>query len=263
MIRAKKHFGQHFLHDRAIIERIVAALDIQNEDRILEIGPGPGALTFRLADYDVPLTAIDADPDMITHLQTHHWHRRVHLICADALEFDYDSIIKASTKVISNLPYQTSVPITGRLLHYCERISRMVLMYQKEVAERIRAEPGQKAYGPISVLCQTQFHVDRVMNLGPGAFSPPPKVQSQVLRFERRERPFLDVRFLDQLRHLIEPLFQNRRKMVVTTLKKLTHKSGANSDLLESFAQTGLPSQARPEEISPEDYVRWLMTLKP
>ncbi len=260
MIQPKKSLGQHFLHDKGIISRIVAALDAQSGDRIFEIGPGPGALTKSLAAKDVQLVALDADQDMIDLLNADPQFQHAQLLLGDALTYDFDPILKPQSLVISNLPYQTSVPITARLMAYAEYVPRLVMMYQKEVAERIRAQPRTKAYGPISVFTQSQYRISKLMNLGPGAFKPPPKVQSQVLVFERLSEPLIAVCELPALRRLIEPLFQQRRKMITSVLRR-QGDNGNFGNLLESFESLGFSMQSRPEELSVKDYADWLRAV--
>lgn len=262
-IKAKKKFGQHFLHDQRVVARLVDALDCHPGDAVIEIGPGLGALTHQLIERQLVLHLIEADIDMVTYLKQSGLPDRVTLHHDDALQIDLAPLLAQSTCVISNLPYQVSVPITARLIAFSAAIPRMVLMYQREVAERIRSQPKSKSFGPISVLCQTQYQIRRLMDLGPGAFSPPPKVQSQVLLFDRLPDPAIHPTRLPELRQLLEPLFQQRRKMVLSTLRGLQSRDPRAGRLIRSYETLDLPAKARPEELRINDYVKWLETTPP
>lgn len=262
-LRAKKHLGQHFLRDKRIVARIIALLDVNDGDRVIEIGPGPGTLTIPLNRDGVSITVIETDGDMVDHLKKHPFSPAIDIIHADFLALNVHDLIGQTTKIVSNLPYKTSVPITSRLLEATPFIELMVMMYQKEVADRIRAPSGTKAYGPISVLCQLWYDISVAIKAPPSAFWPPPKVHSRVLSFQRRPAWSLPPREAKALHGLLNFAFQNRRKMLGTVLKK-----GANitpwsrSELARAFAACGFDAKARPENLDPEAYALWFQHLR-
>lgn len=259
--RAKKRFGQHFLYNQGLIDRILDALEAESDDPILEIGPGPGTLTIPLNQRGHAFKVVEVDRDMAEFLRNHPFDPAIDIVEDDILKQDLANVIAPGTKVISNLPYNVSVPITAYLLRGYHHIPVMVMMYQKEVAERIRAKHSTKAYGTISICVQCFYNIDLHFNVPPGAFKPPPKVMSQVIRLRALEQPRLAVALLPDLEKLVSKLFSNRRKMVKTTLKKADNWSDAAS-LLRSFEICGFDPQARPENLSPEDYARWVTTWK-
>jgi len=254
----KKRFGQHFLVHRAQIENILDLLQAEPKDSLLEIGPGPGTLTLPMDERGFSLTLVETDLSMIQHLQNQPFQKQHHLIHADFLELDLDSLITTPTKVVSNLPYNVSVPITAKLLRKMPLISRMVLMYQREVAVRIAAAPKSRDYGMISVLCQCFYDIEKGFDLSPGSFQPPPKVWSRVLVFKRRAEPSLALENLEQMESLLAVLFSHRRKMIAAILKKWVPGWTTGPALLESYLSCGFDPQWRPEVLAPDDYSRWL-----
>lgn len=256
--RAKKKFGQHFLVHQSQIERIIHLLDHQPGMHVLEIGPGPGTLTIPLVAKGVALTLVETDAEMIQHLAEQDFQPKPRMIQADFLTLDLAELIARETHVVSNLPYNVSVPITAALLRRTHHIPQMVLMYQKEVAMRIAAAAGTKTYGQFSVVCQCLYDVKRGFDLSPGAFSPPPKVWSRVLVFQRRENPILAVQDLDVLEKLLNLLFGQRRKMVGSILRKHAPRWANLSALIESYSACGFDPQWRPEVLQPDDYARWI-----
>ena len=261
-MKTKKRFGQHFLKDKHLVTRILAALEAAPGERFLEIGPGPGTLTLPFNRLGFGLTVVEADLDMIDVLKQLRFDPPVEIIHADFLELDPAALIARPTKLFSNLPYNASVPITAMLLARSEHIPLMVFMYQKEVAERIRAQPHTKAYGPISVLAQAFYDFDLFFNVKPGAFYPPPKVNSQVIRFRRRATPLFPPGELAHMTDLLRFLFQQRRKMIGNRLKNWDPDWIRPVFLLESLERCGLDPRSRPENLSPADYARWLHTAK-
>jgi len=250
--QAKKKFGQHFLHDRGIISKILDLLEGEPNERILEIGPGPGTLTIPLNQRGFGLRVVEIDRDMVSFLGTQCFEPPVEIIHQDFLKMELAGLVTEQTKVLSNLPYNVSVPITAKLLEVVEFIPLMVLMYQKEVAERIQAGPGSKDYGPISVLVQFFYEIDAGFNVAPGAFRPPPKVQSRVIRLRRRESYLIEPSEIGFAHQLLNLLFGQRRKMVQTSLKKRKRVHW-----LDVYRDLG-PEKARPEDLSPQFYAEWL-----
>lgn len=257
-IRTKKKFGQHFLHDRGLIDKILRLLDVQTGDFILEIGPGPGTLTFPLSEQSVAVFCVETDADMVDLLAAQP-QTNLTVVHADFLKWDLPAMFPKTFKVLSNLPYNVSVPITARLLQWTDRIPCMVLMYQKEVANRVRAQPRTKDYGPISVLTQLFYTCGQHFEVAPGAFRPPPKVMSQVIRLDRRGEFLVPLEGLGWVDRITHRLFQQRRKMIGGMLNRLDwpEKSG----LVESYVACGFSLQARPEDLSPNDYANWYRTF--
>jgi len=217
--RTKKRFGQHFLHERKFIDDILAAAAIGHDERVLEVGPGLGALTEHLLAVARHVEVIELDRDLIERLKN---RPRSNLLLheGDALAFDWPSILLSPPYVfVANLPYNISSQILFKLLDNRSLFSRAVLMFQKEVGDRICAAPATRDYGILSVLCQLYFTVKRVAIVPPGAFRPPPKVESAVISFHRLEQPVVSVDNEAFLRRVVKAAFSQRRKTLRNTLK--------------------------------------------
>lgn len=263
MTRAKKRFSQNFLHDRGVIQHILDLLAAEPDEHVLEIGPGRGALTVPLARTGARICAVELDRDMLEVLGGMAWPDHVRLRQGDAMAVSFRDLFDGPFKVVSNLPYQIAVPLLARLLRMAESIPVMVLMFQKEVADRIRAVAGNRQYGWISVLCQQFYEVDACFTVGSGAFSPAPKVTSAVMRFRRRDQFGVNPQQLEMMDRLVGKLFQKRRKMVRTILQGLCTISGFPDPgyLLECYLACGLDPQARPENIEPQAFARWIRAI--
>ena len=262
MIKTKKKFGQHWLINKGVVEKILNALEAEPGDRFLEIGPGPGTLTLPLNRQGFGFTVVEFDPDMTAYLEKVPFDPPITIRNGDFLKLPLDSLIETETKVFSNLPYQTSVPITARLLRVSRHVPLMVMMYQREVAERIRAQPGGKAYSPISILTQAIYDIDLHFNVAAGSFQPPPKVISQVLRFRRKQAPLLQEDDLDKMTTFINGMFKHRRKTIKSNMKAWREDWPDKSLLLESLTIRGHHPQSRPESLSPIEYVQWFRHLE-
>ena len=247
--KAKKSLGQHFLHDRHISERIVQLLDINAQDKVIEIGPGPGALTNILKQYPLAhLLLIEKDNYFaLEHTKTKSPYMDV--LCMDALKMPWqDFNTDNKCKIISNLPYNVASPLMWDIFSQCTGLERAVFMMQKEVGQRIIAEPGTKAYGALSVWTQSFTLPQWGFVVGPKCFSPPPKVDSAVLAFkplpleERPKHPQL-------LAQIIKMCFQNRRKQLRAIFKQ-------NNVLhyLEYLETLNIDILRRPETLSPMDF---------
>jgi len=260
-MKTKKWLGQHFLANTGVINRILDALDAQPQDHFLEIGPGPATLTLPLNERGYPLTVVEFDPDMVAFLQETPFQPPIRIIQGDFMEVPLNEVITPGIKILSNLPYNVSVPITARLLTQTPQIPLMVMMYQKEVAERIRAKPKTKAYGIISVLVQAFYDLDLHFNVSPGSFKPPPKVMSQVIRFVRKEKSLFPVEDLERMTTLVRFIFNHRRKTINATLKRWSEDWTDRARLMEALVACGISEKARPEDLSPQDYANWLQEL--
>ncbi len=221
--RPRKRFGQHFLHDRNIIGRIVTALDPKADDRIVEVGPGKGALTRELLTRVAHLDAVELDRDLIAHLQSEFPTNKLTLHSADALKFDFCRLTGDSHKLrlIGNLPYNISTPLLFHLLDQAGCIEDMVFMLQKEVVERLRAGPGGKDYGRLSVMIQYRCAVEKLFDVAPGAFTPPPKVDSSVVRLIPHATPPVAVDDPEQFSRTVRAAFASRRKTLRNNMKGL------------------------------------------
>jgi 16S rRNA (adenine1518-N6/adenine1519-N6)-dimethyltransferase len=230
-MRAKKRLGQHFLQPEWA-DKLVTAMNLQPEDRFLEIGPGPGALTLRLAPHVSHVTAIEVDRDMVADLRP-RLLPNVTLVEADFLEADLDTFFKgaSSLRVAGNLPYNVSSPILFRLLDAHVRhgsIRDATLMLQREVAERIEARPGTKDYGVLSVFVQLHADVRRLLALPPGAFRPAPKVHSSVLRLSFRP-PAVELKDPKVFEAMVRSMFTQRRKTLSNALRPFAELRGADA----------------------------------
>jgi 16S rRNA (adenine1518-N6/adenine1519-N6)-dimethyltransferase len=244
---ARKRFGQNFLVDRSYIDRIIAAVDPGLEDRIVEIGPGLGALTVPLLERVERLTVIEIDRDLAARLVAQYPPARLTLHNADALEFDFSSLGK-DQRIVGNLPYNISSPLLFHLAEYDASLRDVTVMLQKEVVERMVAAPATPAYGRLSVMLQVRFRVERLFGVPAGAFRPAPKVDSAVARLVplRAERPQLADEAL--FARIVAAAFGQRRKTLRNALKSIASE--------EQLERVGIAPGARGETLSVSDFVR-------
>jgi 16S rRNA (adenine1518-N6/adenine1519-N6)-dimethyltransferase len=223
MHHPKKRFGQHFLHDRNIIGRIVAALAPKSNDKIVEIGPGKGALTRALLTRVTHLDAVELDRDLIAHLQSEWPADQLTLHNADALKFDFCRLTGDGhqLRVIGNLPYNISTPLLFHLLDQAGCIADMVFMLQKEVVQRMIATPGGKDYGRLSVMIQYRCALEKLFDVAPGAFTPPPQVDSSVVRLIPHAAPPVAVDDPEQFSRTVRAAFASRRKTLRNNMRGL------------------------------------------
>ena len=211
--QARKRFGQNFLIDDQIVNRIVATISPKNNDNIVEIGPGKGALTFPLLKHLEHLSVIEIDRDLISLLKSKK-QDKLTIYEADALKFDY-GVISNNLRIVGNLPYNISSPLLFRLLSEKNQIIDMTFMLQKEVVDRIVAKHGSKTYGRLSVMMQTFFEVESMFTVPKESFDPKPKIESAILYLKTRAKPLTENTKL--LEKIVKVSFSQRRK----TLKKL------------------------------------------
>lgn len=254
--KARKRFGQNFLHDQGVIEDIITTFSPQKDELLVEIGPGRGALTGALLAAGNSLDVIELDRDLIPLLRIQFAtksHLRIHE--ADALSFDYRQLQTDKEKrlrVIGNLPYNITTPLLFHLLSQSDCIQDMCFMLQKEVVERMCAKPGSKTYGRLSIMVQYQCETENVFIVPATAFEPQPKVESAIIYLKPRD--FEPQVPLAALREIVSQAFSQRRKTIANTLKsKLTEA--------QLFAEDIDPKQ-RPETVSLTQYVnltrRWI-----
>lgn len=243
----KKSLGQHFLFDRSILRRIVAGAGVEPGDRVLEIGPGPGGLTRELLAAGARVWALEADPRMVEHLAAQEWvTAALSARCADALEADYPALAEeagGALKVVANLPYNISGPLLARLLAQRRAFSSLTLLLQREVAERLAAPQGSKVRGRLGVLAQAFCGVKTLFRVPAGAFRPPPKVESTVVRLEVRAAPEAPLTDEAALWEAVRDGFGQRRKMLRNAL------SGAGVPVEAWLARAGLTGRERAEEL--------------
>ncbi len=228
--QAKKRFGQHFLNDAHVINLLITHINPKQDDQMLEIGPGLGALTKPILSLLDHLQAIEIDRDVINHL-SHIGGDKLTIHNVDALRVNLDEIIDVnrSLRVIGNLPYNISTPLIFHLLETAPRITDMHFMLQKEVIDRITAEPGNKDFGRLSVMVQYRCQTEYLFFVGPESFSPPPKVDSAVVKLTPwQEKPFQasDEKLFAQV---VTQAFSQRRKTLRNTLKKLISADDLNA----------------------------------
>lgn len=246
-MKAKKSFGQHFLTNLGIAQQIAYSLpeagDIKN---VLEIGPGKGVLTQYLSKQNYHLKVVEADRDMVTYLTNHGIIDEDNIIFLDFLKLNLHKVFDDEPfYLIGNYPYNISSQILIKMVNSKELVPYMVGMFQKEVADRVVAPPGSKTYGVISVLVQAFYSGETIIDVPPNSFTPPPKVNSSVIKLVRKDN--IDLGCDERLfRNVVKTAFNQRRKMLRNTLKPLVKSEDL---LMDPFFQQ------RPEQLSVEDFV--------
>ena len=250
-MRAKKRYGQHFLQD-AWADKLVDAIAPAADDRFIEIGPGPGALTLRLAPRVAHLTAIEVDRDMVAHLRP-RVPANVTILEQDVLETDLAPLVDAGpVRVAGNLPYNVSTPILFRLLR-APGVTDATLMLQREVVDRILAKPGTKDYGVLTVFVQVHADVQRLLALPPGAFRPAPKVHSAVVRLAFRPSP-VPIADYGTFEAMVRAIFTQRRKTLSNALKPFAEARGTPAT--EALAAAGIDGGRRAETLQLTELAR-------
>jgi 16S rRNA (adenine1518-N6/adenine1519-N6)-dimethyltransferase len=252
MILARKRFGQHFLHDRGVLERIVQAIAPAPGDALVEIGPGRGALTERLVGTGASLDCIEIDRDLAAALRA-RWpdSPSFHLHQADALEFDFAALAQARSarpprglRVVGNLPYNISTPLLFHVASAHAHIADLHVMLQKEVIDRIVAAPGSGEYGRLTVMLAPWFEPVHLFDVGPGAFAPPPRVWSAVARLRVRSAPAFVVP--PAFARTVAAAFSQRRKTLRNALRALVDAAAIEA--------AGVDPARRPETLSPAEF---------
>ena len=238
--RPRKRFGQHFLHDPRVLARLVEAINPSKTDFMVEIGPGEGALTRHLLKLVGHFEVIELDRDLASGLAAEFPPPHLIVHCADALEYDF-ARFPPGMRIVGNLPYNISTPLLFHLARFAERVRDLHFMLQLEVVERMVAAPSTAAYGRLSVALQARFRMKKLFKVSKGAFRPPPKGESAVVRLE----PLPTILEIDE--QLLRRAFSARRKTLRNALPEI------------DFAALGIDSSLRPENLSPEDYARLSM----
>lgn len=246
-VKAKKHLGQHFLKDSAVSERIAGLVHISEGQQVLEVGPGTGALTLPLIQrFGTAVHVVEIDTESVGYLSTVDWIDNAHIHAADLLKSSPEALGMTGTfGLVGNFPYNISSQILFRALDWRSQVSCCIGMFQKEVAERVCASNGSKVYGILSVLLQNYFSCEYAFTVGPGAFDPPPKVDSGVIRLVRTPDTDPDVPY-EALKRVVKAAFGLRRK----TLRNALRAGG--------FDDASIPEEwrgQRAEQLSPSDFV--------
>jgi 16S rRNA (adenine1518-N6/adenine1519-N6)-dimethyltransferase len=247
----RKRFGQHFLHDQSVIQKIIASLQIKAHDQFVEIGPGLGALTKHVLPLVKQLQVVELDRDVIPELKNncaglgelivHH---------ADALRFDFTQLATPQNpiRLVGNLPYNISTPLLFHLLAQAPAIHDMHFMLQKEVVDRIVAQPAEDAYGRLSVMVQYYCQTEALFMVKPGAFNPPPKVDSAVLRIIPYNKPLYVAKNLKTFAEIVRLAFNQRRKTLRNSLNSLVKT--------EQWQQLAIDPKLRAEQLTVQQYVQ-------
>jgi 16S rRNA (adenine1518-N6/adenine1519-N6)-dimethyltransferase len=246
--QARKRFGQNFLVSPGVIRNIVEAIAPKDGDLVVEIGPGLGALTGPLLERVERLHVVEIDRDLIARLKASYPPERLVIHEGDALEFDF-ATLGERIKIVGNLPYNISTPLLFHLSGYAGRVRDMHFMLQKEVVDRMAAAPGSGDYGRLSVMLQYRFDIERLFVVPPGAFNPPPKVDSAIVRLVPKKVGAGETAKDEALfARVVATAFSQRRKMLRNTLRELITEEG--------LAALGIAPTARAEDLSVADYLR-------
>jgi 16S rRNA (adenine1518-N6/adenine1519-N6)-dimethyltransferase len=253
-VRAKKSLGQHFLTDLSVAQKIVTSLSAERVRDVLEIGPGMGVLTqYLLQREDIDLKLVELDGESVDYLLTHFPGMQGRLYQADYLRLDIHKLFPGPYRVIGNFPYNISSQIFFKILDDKDRVPEVVCMIQKEVAERIAEQPGSKTYGILSVLLQAWYDIEYLFTVGSGAFAPPPKVQSAVIRLRRNART--DLGCDEKLfKTVVKTAFNQRRKTLRNALRPL---------LPDGFDASDPVFDLRAERLGVEDFATLTKMLTP
>jgi 16S rRNA (adenine1518-N6/adenine1519-N6)-dimethyltransferase len=246
MIKPKKKFGQNFLIDISVINNIINSIAPKHQDKILEIGPGMGALTFEILKHTNSIDVIEIDKDMINFLEKRNQDNKIRLINKNIL--DIENVFFAEyTKIIGNLPYYISSEILIKITKNPNQKTSYYFMLQKEVADRISSPEGNSNFGRISAFLQYFFKIDLLFDVGPDSFEPPPKIRSSIVKLEPLKRSNLKVFSHDAYELLLRQSFKQKRKKIKNNLKNILTS--------DDFSNCNINPELRPECLSVEDYI--------
>lgn len=263
-LRPKKRYGQNFLMDSGAAHRIarLSLLDAQTPARIIEIGPGTGALTRALLDEGADVTAIEIDPELVNVMRHRDDLRHAHIVQEDAMTFDFAAFAAAGPwRVAGNLPYNVATPLMLTLIEMDDGPETITVMIQKDVADRLAAKPSTPAYGSLSLAVQYAMRVERAFTLGPRAFYPAPKVDSTVVRLVRLAEPAAKPRDLATFRKVVRAAFAYRRKTLANSLMLALDLP---RDVVSSaLAASAISPESRGEQLDLADFARLADALAP
>lgn len=261
--RPRKSLGQNFLIHERVIDSIVRLLDLVKDDRVVEIGPGLGFLTRRLMERAAEVWAVEIDAALVSRLKRSELGNapNLRLIEGDILQIGLNDLIPSGkVKLAGNLPYSISTPVLFRIFEWRERLSSIVLMVQKEVADRMAAAPGTKDYGMLSVWCQAQGRVVKTLAVAPEAFFPKPKVRSSVLKIDLHPEPLVSEEEVPALRGLVRAAFGQRRKQLGNALVPWLERDRRE---IENFlCAEGIDPMRRGETLSVAEFIRLACAAK-
>jgi 16S rRNA (adenine1518-N6/adenine1519-N6)-dimethyltransferase len=242
--RARKRFGQHFLHDQEVVHRIVGTLGLQPGELVIEIGPGKGVLTAPLLEAGARVIAVEIDRDLVAELRTRFVNEAFEIVSADILKADIAALTDdRPLRLIGNLPYNISTPLMFHVLQSARHLRDMHFMVQKEVADRMAAQPGSKTYGRLTVMLGAQLQIQRLFDVPPGAFRPPPQVDSSVVRLiPHPQAPAIQPDHQATFELVVRHCFSQRRKTLRKSLSAWMPES--------AFGALSMSPTARPEELT-------------
>ena len=247
MIKAKKKYGQNFLIDSTVTKNIVDLINPQDEDTILEIGPGLGSITFPILDKIKKIDVIEIDPDMVTFLNNSKYSKKINIHTNDILKIQ-DNFFENFNKIIGNLPYYISSEILIKICNINKKNKKIYFMLQKEVAERISSPPGNKIYGRLSIIIQYFYDVEKLFDVAPNSFNPPPKINSSMVELipkkEFKEKILNFVNF----EKITKLAFGQKRKTIKNNFREVLSEA--------DFKILNINPQNRPETLGVDDFVR-------
>ena len=262
MTKKRKALGQHFLKDKKALYRIVSLIDPQPEETLIEIGPGRGALTFLLTPKAGNVFAVEIDSHLASLLKERaHALNNLHIIEEDILKISFENFLPSNTqiKLVGNLPYSISTPILFKVMEEQSFFSECHFLLQKEVAKRICALPGSKAYAPLSIYFSNFFSTKLHFKLGPAAFSPPPKVDSAFISLIKREAPLFPLSNAQEFLQFLKKAFRHRRKTITNNFLLADFPP---SRIKEVLILCKIEKQLRPEQIHLDQFVLLFKHLK-
>jgi 16S rRNA (adenine1518-N6/adenine1519-N6)-dimethyltransferase len=255
--RPKKSLGQNFLVHERVIDSILRLLDLAPDDEVVEIGPGLGFLTRRLLGHAAKVWAVEIDPVLIERLRRAKFASdpKLELVHGDILQVALlESLPDRKVKLAGNLPYSISTPVLFRIFDWREHFSTLVLMLQKEVADRMASRPGAKDYGSLSVWCQVHGRITEKVSVSPEAFFPRPKVRSTVLKIELHDEPLVRNDELASLRGLVRAAFNQRRKTLGNAVSACL--KGGRSEIENFLRSQAIDPQRRGETLNVDEFIR-------
>lgn len=262
-LKPSKRLGQNFLVHESVLDSIMRLVEPAEDDEILEIGPGLGSLTRRLVERARRVWAVEVDPKLVAKLREGELraHPALELIEGDVLKLPLETILPArKIKLVANLPYSISTPVLFRLFEMSERFSFLVLMVQREVAERMASSPGTKSYGALSVWCQIYGRIAAKVPVAPEAFFPRPKVRSMVLKIELHPEPLAARDDIPVLRELVRAAFGQRRKTLENNLTGWLKRPRAEVESL--LRSEGIEPRRRGETLAIDEFIRLARAVK-
>ncbi len=247
--KARKRFGQHFLHNQNVVQHIITAINPQKNQTIIEIGPGKGVLTDPLLEYVDKVHVLEVDRDLAQALAKKYTdEQKIVIHCIDALTYNFKGLGNQHLRIIGNLPYNISTPLIFYLLENSQFIEDMVFMLQEEIIDRMCAAPGNKDYGRLSVMVQANCHVEKLFTVNPDAFSPPPKVMSAIIKLRPYDKFLQQISDYPCFTHIVKQAFSQRRKTLKNCLKGMLGE--------QQIMNLGISPKARAETLLIDNFIQ-------